>query len=139
MIDLTKYTRWIPPTKSTLFKTPVIVTEFDGHTERLHAVVLERRSGCFVLENGGAFNVDSELYIPIPKPVSRRLTRGEMVDLIAMGGFVIVMESGGECSSYFDIRKNLCKPVENSIKYLRRAFTQEYLDPTTDLLPEGGK
>ena len=139
MIDLTKYTRWIPLTKSTLFETPVIVTEFDGNTERLLAVVLERRSGHFVLESGGAFSVGSEIYIPIQNPVAIRLTRDELLDLMAMGGWVLKYEGGNMSSYYVDNEETMGMQIEDEITGIRRAFTTEWLEPTTDLLPKEAK
>ena len=139
MINLTKYTRWIPPTKSTIFETPVIVTESDGHTERLLAVVLERKSGHLVLESGGAFSVDSELYIPIPKTVAIRLTRDELLDLMAMGGWVLKDDVGDMYSYYIDNERTIGIQIEDRITGIRRAFTTEWLEPTTDLLPKESK
>ena len=89
-----------------------------------------------MLENGGAFNVDSELYIPIPKPVARRLTRDELLDLMAMGGWVLKYE-GGYMSSYYAYNKETMSiQIEGEITGIRRAFTTEWLEPTTDLLPK---
>ena len=89
-----------------------------------------------MLENGGAFNVDSELYIPIPKPVARRLTREELLDLMAMGGWVLKYEGGNMSSYYVDDEETMGMQIEDEITGIRRAFTTEWLEPTTDLLPK---
>ena len=58
------------------------------------------------------------------------------LDLMAMGGWVLKCEGGQMSSYYIDNEKTMGIPIEDEITGIRRAFTTEWLEPTTDLLPK---
>jgi hypothetical protein len=137
MIDLTKYTRWIPPTKGEIFDLPIEVYRISGDPVLVHAFV-PSIDWPTVTEKITIHN-SVELYIPIPNPVARRLTRYELLDLMAMGGWVLKYD-GGDMSSYYAYNKETMGiQIEDEIIGIRHAFTTEWLEPTTDLLPKEAK
>ena len=134
MIDLTKYTRWIPPTKGEIFDPPIEVYRISGDLVLVHAFVPSIDWPTVTKKT--TIHNSVELYIPIPKPVAIRLTRDELLDLMAMGGWVLKDDIGDMYSYYIDNERTIGIQIEDRITGIRRAFTTEWLEPTTDLLPK---